>query len=151
MIGQEIQRFEKKRKADILQQWRVRLRTSQTAAVRWLRSKPQLFQHDMFDDGIEDVANAPMSTDQALENIFLFGAECGNALPCTENVLRRSIWISGRYRKLSPRAFERGWVGSELAALPLALWQDLLNILYLYSYLYTLPKGRSYVVYQLYF
>ena len=90
-VGLRVKKLEQDYKVQRLQQWRARLRGSETATFQWLRSKPQRFQHDMFNDTVESSAQASSSMHEALDFFFLFGIKCGSAQQCLKKFLQMNI------------------------------------------------------------
>ena len=160
-VGLRVKKLEQDYKVQRLQQWRARLRGSETATFQWLRSKPQRFQHDMFNDTVESSAQASSSMHEALENFSFWDqvwqrSAMPEEVPADEYLNQwqvppaiSSTWAPVEFRHVMNAVHKQhhksagvdGYSGSEVAAWPVVMWSAVMMVYHTFERLQAMPSN----------
>ncbi len=90
----QVLKLEREEKLNRIQQWRHHLRGSDQNAFRWLRSKPSIRSHAVFNDANQEKGPIADSVHQALETIAQFW---------------KTVWDRPTYAEMDPQEYFDQW------------------------------------------
>ena len=147
-IEAQVLKLEREEKLNRIQQWRHHLRGSDQNAFRWLRSKPSIRSHAVFNDAAQEKGPLADSVHQALATIAQFWKTVWDRPMDTEmdpqayfnqwgeSQRPEQRWPSVEVSEIVCAALSQkgkamgtdGWSGAEIALFPISMWHDFMII-----------------------
>lgn len=158
-VEQQLSSLRRQLQQDRLRNWRSRLQSDNKEVFRWLRAKTDTHSNNIFDDELSKEAACSTSPQEALQTLGalwkrVWTRDDSQSLAPTDYLFRfgppqtpECSWPQVTASEIFQQAKAQkhkaggpnGWHGSEVAAWPSSMWNDLVDIFHYWERLETFP------------